>query len=544
VGATDSSNAYFASVSSSGFGSWTSTTPEPTANAASEGVACAITSGYIYCVGGSPQGSGTNAVNSTYYAQVSSSGIGPWTATTQYPLGVTDASCAISGDYIYCVGGSTNANPSGNNEAVYYAPVSESGVGSWTSTTSYPINVWSESCNAFGGYIYCVNGGGNSLVYYASLSSTGVGTWTSTTGYPSNAQMLGCAISGSNSYIYCVGGVTLPYGQSVNSVYYASVSSSGVGSWSSGANYPADTGSPDCATSGGYLYCAYYPTSAYSAISSSASSSLTVESQNTSGTTISGYYTILYQGGNVVATSFTPATFALNDGQSYVVQVGNYSNCQFNHWADTGSTSSSRTISISADTQITAVYSCGTTTTSSVTISSVDQNGNAIDGYYVALLQGGNVLASGYTTMTFSVTSGQTYDVQADSYGSCLFSHWSDGVVNDPRSFTATSASASFTAVYSCGTSGGISTINVSTVNSAGAPISGYYITLWQNGVQQQSCFSTCAFAVGNGTYQVLAESYGSETFSHWQNDGSTGYETITVPINGTTFDLTAVYSP
>jgi hypothetical protein len=113
-------------------------------------------------------------------------------------------------------------------------------------------------------------------------------------------------------------------------------------------------------------------------------------------------------------------------------------------------------------------------------------------------------------------------------------------------SFTETqstmSSALSFTAVYNCS---GTSAINVSTVNSAGTPITGYYTTLWQNGVQVNSCFSPCSFTVKGGqTYQVLADSYGSETFSHWQNDGATGYETVNVPSTGTTISLTAVYSP
>jgi hypothetical protein len=46
-------------------------------------------------------------------------------------------------------------------------------------------------------------------------------------------------------------------------------------------------------------------------------------------------------------------------------------------------------------------------------------------------------------------------------------------------------------------------------------------------------------------TYQVEAASYGAETFSHWQNDGATGRETVDVPGSGTvTISLTAVYSP
>ena len=89
------------------------------------------------------------------------------------------------------------------------------------------------------------------------------------------------------------------------------------------------------------------------------------------------------------------------------------------------------------------------------------------------------------------------------------------------------------------------STITVSTVSSNHGSIRGYYITLWQGGSEIGSCFSTCSFTVNDGqTYQVEAASYGAEHFSHWQNDGAAGKETVDVPETNTTISLTAVYSP
>jgi hypothetical protein len=94
-------------------------------------------------------------------------------------------------------------------------------------------------------------------------------------------------------------------------------------------------------------------------------------------------------------------------------------------------------------------------------------------------------------------------------------------------------------------------TINIATVNSRGIPNIGYHITLWENGVQIGqigTCFSYCFFFVTNGqTYQVGAGSNGSETFSFWNNDGSTGLETVSVPAsNNQSYagNLEAVYSP
>jgi hypothetical protein len=184
-------------------------------------------------------------------------------------------------------------------------------------------------------------------------------------------------------------------------------------------------------------------------------SQLTVTSENLSGGSLTGYYAVLSLGGIVVSNGFTPVAFSLTNGQTYVVQVDNYGSCNFDHWADTGSTSSSRPISITAATQVTAIYNCGGGGgSSSVTVNAVDQNGNPLSGFYVALLEGGIVTAAGFTTATFATTSGASYSVQADGYGNCTFTSWSDGVKTNPRSFTATSGTLPFTASYNCGGGG------------------------------------------------------------------------------------------
>jgi len=92
---------------------------------------------------------------------------------------------------------------------------------------------------------------------------------------------------------------------------------------------------------------------------SSGTSKLKITSQNTKGATITGYYTALNQTGVIVATGYTPHTYTLRDGQTYTVQADSYGSCQFASWKDTGSTDSSRTISITTNTNLVAVYNCG-----------------------------------------------------------------------------------------------------------------------------------------------------------------------------------------
>jgi len=182
-------------------------------------------------------------------------------------------------------------------------------------------------------------------------------------------------------------------------------------------------------------------------------SQLTVSSEDASGKTVTGFYTTVYYGGtSILGTGYTPAVFTLNNGQAYTVQVGDYGNCHFDHWGDTGSTNASRSITISNATQIMAVYDCGDNGASTVSIDSVNQNGSAISGYYVVLYSAnGSVMATGLTPQTFETAIGSTYSVQVQDYGSCTFSHWSDGITGDSMIFIMTSGSLDLTAAYSCG---------------------------------------------------------------------------------------------
>ena len=165
---------------------------------------CVASSGYIYCVGGTYDDAGDD-VNSSYYATLSSDGVvGPWTSTTAYPVPVDSQYCVASSGYIYCVGGSSeydgiNASRALSNN-VYYAPLSSSGIGGWSSSTSYPSDTYLPSCYAYNSYIYCLggvdgNGSPLSTVYYAALSSAGVGTWTATTPYPVQEIGQACKIA-------------------------------------------------------------------------------------------------------------------------------------------------------------------------------------------------------------------------------------------------------------------------------------------------------------------------------------------------------------
>jgi hypothetical protein len=162
------------------------------------------------------------------------------------------------------------------------------------------------------------------------------------------------------------------------------------------------------------------------------------------------FYTVLYLGNQIVATGYTPVSFTLDSGVTYVVAVDDYGSCSFRYWRDTGGTVNNRSISITSDMLIHAIYSC----TTDLTVQSVDQNGGAITGYYVTLYdQSKYVLGDGYTPVAFQgLTTGQPYILQADiGYGGCAFSYWMEsGSPSYQMNFTAMNAAETFTAVYTC----------------------------------------------------------------------------------------------
>jgi hypothetical protein len=233
-------------------GSWTSTTSYPTSLA---GVSCVTLSASIYCIGGF--GGGGNSHNSVYNATLGASGIGSWSSGTAYPTDIDSASCVNATTGIYCVGGEDGTTVLND---VYFAPSSSSGLGSWSSESSYPNSLAAISCATFSGYIYCVggfdnNGDETSSTYYASISS-GLTSWTGTTQYPLAVDSASCNVYAGD--IYCVAGETesgTNQNSPISDVYYAPLSSSGIGTWTAALPYPTALAAPACALYSGYLYC-------------------------------------------------------------------------------------------------------------------------------------------------------------------------------------------------------------------------------------------------------------------------------------------------
>ena len=218
---------------------------------------CPAYNGFVYCIGGNKEPGGTTSA--VYFATIGSKGIGSWKSTTPYPLKIRFDSCVPYYGFMYCVGGSPSANRATN--AVYYAAIlAQGGLGKWYRTSSYPISTWAH-CVISSGYIFCLSDYNGKLItnltYYAQVSSSGIGQWKSGPHYPITKEKMQCVAS--NNSMFCIGGGNgvggIDGNQAVNNVYSAALSSSGFGPWKSVTSYPIAIKDHSCTTYNGFIYC-------------------------------------------------------------------------------------------------------------------------------------------------------------------------------------------------------------------------------------------------------------------------------------------------
>ena len=163
--------------------------------------------------------------------------------------------------------------------------------------------------------------------------------------------------------------------------------------------------------------------------SSQSTSQLTVNSQDNIGNTITGFFTTLSQNGKQIATGFTPATFTLNNTQTYTVQVGSFGKLMFDHWLDTGSTNAARDISITSNSTITAVYKTVPQPPTGLTATAISSSqinlswtapgnngGSAITGYMIERSPDGGATWSTVQSNTGSTTYSDTGLAHSTTY--------------------------------------------------------------------------------------------------------------------------------
>jgi len=213
-------------------------------------------------------------------------------------------------------------------------------------------------------------------------------------------------------------------------------------------------------------------------VSSAQTENLLVSSETASGSPLTGYWVeVTDPRGAMVASGFTPAVFSLPLG-NYLVGAGDYGGEYFSQWSG-GATSRFIPITLASggSVSLTSVYSSSSGGSSSISVTSSYFSGSSLSGMYVALEQNNQIVATGFTPVTFSVSTGSIYSIVAENYVNAYFNDWSDGVCSSSRSVTATSSQTTLAALYtmtlqSCGSSGGGGSSNGITVSAHRIPAS------------------------------------------------------------------------
>jgi hypothetical protein len=200
-------------------------------------------------------------------------------------------------------------------------------------------------------------------------------------------------------------------------------------------------------------YYGEYCTQDFEVPSSGGGSAVTVEAVDQDGNPLTGYYIQLdFTNGTQMTGNYTAVYFddwtAYNS--EYMVYANSYSRCTFSNWSGGGGNPD---YFYSQAQVLTAVYNCSGGEEPNITVQSVNQENQAITGYYTQLDSLSYVeIDHGYTAYTYGssdFTAGDGYYVYADSYGDCTFTQWSTGSTAMPLEVTA-AGTQTFTAEYDC----------------------------------------------------------------------------------------------
>jgi hypothetical protein len=164
-------------------------------------------------------------------------------------------------------------------------------------------------------------------------------------------------------------------------------------------------------------------------------STLTVKTVNAAGSPMNGYYTTLSQNGALVKLAFSPASFTLNNGQTYQVSVADYGSYVFDHWND-GSTTRQKSVTLKESTTLTAYYKTLSTKVT-LTIKSAGLGSSPITGLWTVISGAGSM--TGFTPLSYTANSGSQYTVTMSDYQNYVFDHWDNGSTSKSRTITPTS---------------------------------------------------------------------------------------------------------
>ena len=249
-----SSDVLVAPVNGDGsMGSWSSTTALPSGRYAFSAVAY---NGFLYVIGGDDGGS---ALSDVLVAPINADGsVGSWSSTTELPFGRDALSVFAYNGFIYAIGGYNGYEGPGLLSDVVVAPINADGsVGSWSSTTSLPVERYLLSVVAYNGFVYVIGGddtsGPLSDVLVAQINANGaIGSWSSTTALPSGRVYHSVVVF--DGFVYILGGMDATY-TAPSDVLTALIDADGsLGTWSPTSALPSGRFYCSAVAYGGFVY--------------------------------------------------------------------------------------------------------------------------------------------------------------------------------------------------------------------------------------------------------------------------------------------------
>jgi hypothetical protein len=184
--------------------------------------------------------------------------------------------------------------------------------------------------------------------------------------------------------------------------------------------------------------------------------------------------------------------------------------------------------------------------TNTLTVNTANAAGSPINGYYTTLSQNGVVIKTAFSPASFTLNSGQTYQVSVSDYGSYVFDHWNDGSTSRQKTVTG-GQTTTLTAYYR--TAGSPTpepepeetTLIVKSVDLNGKAITGLWTVIKKDGSTVKTGYTPLSYTAQAGsTYEVSVSNYQSYVFDHWESGSKSSTRQVTVNSDTT---LTAYYS-
>lgn len=206
------------------------------------GMSMVAYNGYLYALGGTPDGTAANSANTVWIAKIGANGEPSlwhptdtnknnwaywYSSSNTLPTALSYASIAAYNNRLYLIGGK---NTSGNSiNDVHIASFSPTGdIGPWTTTgaqnLSTPLARFGHSVHVYNDYMYIIGGNNNGTLlnttYYSKLNADGtMNPWVQTTSFTTGRASFGGQMTAVwGAYVYLAGGCTALTGNYCNTI--------------------------------------------------------------------------------------------------------------------------------------------------------------------------------------------------------------------------------------------------------------------------------------------------------------------------------------